>query len=186
MENDLTFANLQSLMRSRHERGNAIFGTGRCARRGIRREFGIGREAAAAAKTKGASVTLVGRTRAKLESAAQAIGGARVAVADIADRHAVQAVFDTITRVDHLVVTAGRFIAGKLNETDPDHLLAAWQERIAGPVYAIRAALPLMPATGSIVLTGGQLSDRPAAQGTSVIAAAVRGSRRWRSRSRWN
>ena len=147
---------------------------------------GIGREAAAAAKTKGASVTLVGRTRAKLESAAQAIGGARVAVADIADRHAVQAVFDTITRVDHLVVTAGRFIAGKLNETDPDHLLAAWQERIAGPVYAIRAALPLMPATGSIVLTGGQLSDRPAAQGTSVIAAAVRGSRRWRSRSRWN
>ncbi|VWC88491.1 short-chain dehydrogenase [Burkholderia aenigmatica] len=135
---------------------------------------GIGLEAAAAAKANGASVTLVGRTRAKLEAAAQAIGGARIAVADIADRHAVQAVFDTITRVDHLVVTAGRFIAGKLNETDPDHLLAALQERIAGPVYAIRAALPLMPATGSIVLTGGQLSDRPA-QGVSVIAAAVRG-----------
>ncbi|WP_423381654.1 SDR family oxidoreductase [Burkholderia sp. LMG 32019] len=136
---------------------------------------GIGLEAAAAAKAKGASVTLVGRTRAKLESAAQAIGGARIAVADIADRHAVQAVFDTLTRVDHLVVTAGQFIAGKLNETDPDHLLAALQERIAGPVYAIRAALPRMPASGSIVLTGGQLSDRPAAQGTSVIAAAVRG-----------
>ncbi|VWB59152.1 short-chain dehydrogenase [Burkholderia lata] len=135
---------------------------------------GIGLAAAAAAKAKGAGVTLVGRTRAKLESAAQAIGGARIEVADIADRHAVEAVFGTIARVDHLVVTAGRFIAGKLNETDPDQLLAALQERIAGPVYAIRAALPLMPATGSIVLTGGQLSDRPA-QGVSVIAAAVRG-----------
>ncbi len=32
-----------------------------------------------------------------------------------------------------------------------------------------------MPATGSIVLTGGQLADRPSGQGTSVIAAAVRG-----------
>lgn len=51
---------------------------------------GIGLAAAAAAKAKGASVTLVGRTRAKLDSAAQAIGGARVAVADIADRHAVR------------------------------------------------------------------------------------------------
>ncbi|MCA7948751.1 SDR family oxidoreductase [Burkholderia seminalis] len=136
---------------------------------------GIGLAAAAAAKARGAGVTLVGRTRAKLEAAAQAIGGAGIAVADIADRHAVQGVFDPLTRVDHLVVTAGRFIAGKLAETDPEHLLAALHERIAGPVHAIRAALPLLPATGSIVLTGGQLSDRPAAHGTSVIAAAVRG-----------
>jgi NAD(P)-dependent dehydrogenase (short-subunit alcohol dehydrogenase family) len=32
-----------------------------------------------------------------------------------------------------------------------------------------------MPPTASIVLTGGQLSDRPSGHGTSVIAAAVRG-----------
>ncbi|KWI56037.1 short-chain dehydrogenase [Burkholderia pseudomultivorans] len=136
---------------------------------------GIGLAAAMTAKARGAAVTLVGRSAARLEAAAQAIGGARTAIADIADRQAVQAVFDTMTRVDHLVVTAGRFIAGKLGETDPDQLLAAIQERIAGPVYAIRAALPLMPETGSIVLTGGQLSDRPSGHGTSVVAAAVRG-----------
>nr|WP_241020720.1 SDR family oxidoreductase [Burkholderia sp. Ac-20344] len=74
---------------------------------------GVGLAAAAAAQAKGAGVTLVGRTRAKLESAAQAIGGARIAVADIADRHAVQAVFDTIARVDHLVVAPG-FVATPL------------------------------------------------------------------------
>ncbi|KVM91762.1 short-chain dehydrogenase [Burkholderia diffusa] len=136
---------------------------------------GIGLAAAAAVKARGATVTLVGRTGATLAAAAQTIGGARTAIADIADRDAVQRVFEPMTRVDHLVVTAGRFIAGKLADTDPDHLLAALQERIAGPVHAIRAALPLMPATGSIVLTGGQLADRPSGQGTSVIAAAVRG-----------
>jgi len=32
-----------------------------------------------------------------------------------------------------------------------------------------------MPSTGSIVLTGGQLSDRPTGDGVSAIAAAVRG-----------
>ena len=45
-----------------------------------------------------------------------------------------------MTRVDHLVVTAGRFIAGKLADTDPDQLFAAMHERIAGPAYAIDPA----------------------------------------------
>jgi NAD(P)-dependent dehydrogenase (short-subunit alcohol dehydrogenase family) len=80
-----------------------------------------------------------------------------------------------MTRVDHLVFTAGTFIIGKLAEADPEQLLVTIRERIAGPLYAIKAALPLMPPTASIVLTGGSLSDRPSGHGTSVIAAAVRG-----------
>ncbi|MGU7773401.1 SDR family oxidoreductase [Burkholderia sp. MR1-5-21] len=134
---------------------------------------GIGLAAAKAAKARGADVTLVGRTPAKLDAAAQSIGGARTAVADIADRRAVEAVFGAMTRVDHLVITAGSFVAGKLADSDPERLIATVHERIAGPVYAIRAALPLMPPTASIVLTSGQLADRPSGQGTSVIAAAV-------------
>lgn len=136
---------------------------------------GIGLAAAAAAKARGAEVILVGRTASKLEAAARTIGGARTSVADIGDRHAVEALFQTMTRVDHLVICAGTFITGKLADSDPDRLLAALHERIAGPVYAIKAALPLMPSTASIVLTSGQLADRPTGHGTSVIAAAVRG-----------
>ena len=136
---------------------------------------GIGLATAAAAKAKGAEITLVGRSPEKIEAAARSIGGARTAVADIADRSAVEAVFRTLERVDHLVITAGSFIVGKLTESDPDQLLAAMHERIAGPLYAIKAALPLMPPTASIVLTSGQLGDRPSGDGTSVIAAAVRG-----------
>ncbi|WKE65626.1 SDR family oxidoreductase [Gallaecimonas kandeliae] len=136
---------------------------------------GLGLAAAAAAKARGAEVTLVGRTPAKLDVAATRIGGARTAVADIADRNSVEAVFGNLARVDHLVITAGGLQLGRLAESDPDWLLEEVQQRIAGPLYAIKAALPLMPPTGSIVLTGGQFSDRPPGNGESVIAAAVRG-----------
>lgn len=136
---------------------------------------GIGLATAYAAKARGADVTLVGRTAGKLQAAAQALDGARTVVSDIADRQGVEAVFTGLTRVDHLVITAGGLAGGRLADTDPDVLLAALQERISGPLYAIKAALAMMPATGSIVLTGGQFSDRPSAHGFSVISAAVRG-----------
>jgi NAD(P)-dependent dehydrogenase (short-subunit alcohol dehydrogenase family) len=99
----------------------------------------------------------------------------RTAVADIADRKSVEAVFTGMASVDHLVITAGGLAGGRLAETDPDELLTAVRERIAGPLYAIKAALALMPPTASIVLTGGQFSDRPSGNGVSVISAAVRG-----------
>lgn len=136
---------------------------------------GIGLATGVAAKAKGAIVTLIGRTPAKLEAAVRTIGGAQTAIADIAERKSVEAVFNGMTRVDHLVITAGGLYVGKLADSDPDQLLVEIQQRIAGAVYAIKAALPSMPPTGSIVLMGGQFSDRPPANGASITAAAVRG-----------
>lgn len=136
---------------------------------------GIGLATAVAAKAKGAIVTLIGRTPAKLEAAARKIEGAQTAIADIAERKSVEAVFNGMTRVDHLVITAGGLHVGKLADSDPDQLLVEIQQRIAGAVYAIKAALPSMLPTGSIVLMGGQFSDRPPANGASITAAAVRG-----------
>ena len=136
---------------------------------------GIGLATAAAAKAAGANVTLVGRTAARLKAAAGQLGGVETAVADITDRKSVEAVFAGMTAVDHIVVTAGRLAGGRLAETDPDQLAATLHERITGPLYVIKAALGLMPPTGSIVLTGGQFSDRPPGNGDSVVSAAVRG-----------
>ncbi|KQV44770.1 MULTISPECIES: SDR family oxidoreductase [unclassified Duganella] len=136
---------------------------------------GIGLAAAVQARSLGAELTLVGRNRAKLNQAADSLGGARVVVADITDRAEVEAVFAGLERVDHLVVTAGTFNAGRVADCDPDVLLHALDERIAGPLYAIKAALPLFSNRGSIILTGGQLSDRPTGNGVAVISAAVRG-----------
>jgi NAD(P)-dependent dehydrogenase (short-subunit alcohol dehydrogenase family) len=136
---------------------------------------GIGLATARAAQARGARVTLVGRNAVKLEAAADTVAGARTRIADIAERSQVEALFAGLARVDHLVITAGALAGGRLAETDPDTLFAALRERIAGPLYAIKAALPLMPPTGSIVLTGGLLSDRPSGGGFSVVSAAVRG-----------
>lgn len=136
---------------------------------------GIGLAAAVQAKRQGATLTLAGRDGEKLNQAAARLGGAHVVVADIADRKAVEQLFAGMRRVDHLVVTAGSFIAGKLAETDPDALLRAVDERIAGPLYAIKAALPLFAKHSSITLMGGQLSDRPTGDGVAVLSAAVRG-----------
>lgn len=136
---------------------------------------GIGLAAAQAAKAKGANITIVGRTAEKLQRAAGEIGGAQTAVADMASRESIEAVFAGMSRVDHLVITAGSVHAGKLAETDPDKLLAEVNEHIGGSLYAVKAAIGRMPTTGSIVLMGGQFSDRPAGNGTSTMALACRG-----------
>jgi len=73
------------------------------------------------------------------------------------------------------VTTSGSFTNGKITDTDPDTLLRALDERIAGPLYAIKAVLPLFAQHGSITLMGGQLSDRPMGSGVAVLSAAVRG-----------
>lgn len=134
---------------------------------------GIGLATAAAARALGADVTLIGRSSERLNAAAQTLDGARTRVADITDRQAVDAALSDRGRIDHLVVTAGGFAGGDLRGSDPDALFGTFRVVVGGALYAIRAALPSMPSNGSIVLTGGLLSDRPAA-GMAVLSAAVR------------
>lgn len=136
---------------------------------------GIGLATAEAAKAGGATVTILGRSEEKLAAAARKIAGIRTIMADISDRKSVEAAFAGLPRVDHLVITAGGLAGGRLAETDPDMLLRAIQERIGGALYAIKSVLPLMPPEGSIVLMGGQFSDRPSGNGVAVISAAIRG-----------
>lgn len=136
---------------------------------------GIGLATAITAKVLGANITIVGRTREKLERAAKEIGGAQIAIADIANRKSVEAVFAGISHIDHLVLTSGNVHAGKLAETDPDELMMEVNEHIAGTLYAVKAATLVMPSTGSIVLMGGQFSDRPSGNGTAIMAMACRG-----------
>lgn len=136
---------------------------------------GIGLATAKTLKTQGADVTIVGRTLERLQTAANQIGGARYVVADLADRKSIEAIFDDMTQVDHLVITAGGIHAGKLIDSDPEKLLSEVNEHISGSLYAVKSVIPLMPGTGSIVLMGGQFSDRPTGDGTSVMALACRG-----------
>jgi len=135
---------------------------------------GIGLATAAAAKAGGAQITLIGRSAERLDTAASNIGGARTRVADITNRSEVEAALSDLGRIDHLLVTAGGFAGGEMRRSDPDVLFRAIKVVIGGALYAIGAALAAIPPSGSIVLTGGLLSDRPGA-GMAALSAAVRG-----------
>ncbi len=136
---------------------------------------GIGYAVAHHAIRSGAMVTITGRCPSKLQTAADRLEGARTIVSDISSRQSVEAVFENLPNVHHLVITAGQRILGKLSEHDPEYLLEAVRERLFGAVYAIRAALPLLHKNSSITLTSGLLATRPTALGTAVIAAACGG-----------
>lgn len=135
---------------------------------------GLGLCAAECAQAAGATLTIIGRTPSRLETALRRLGNVRSALADICDRRSLEAAFARMDRVDHLVITAGSIRAGRLVDTDPDELIADLKERLIGPLYAIKAALPLMNPGSSVVLTGGQYSDRPA-EGAAIVSASVRG-----------
>jgi NAD(P)-dependent dehydrogenase (short-subunit alcohol dehydrogenase family) len=111
---------------------------------------GIGRAVAAHLASLGASLTLLGRDRARLFEAVQSLGGATCDAqpCDVRDETSVAAAFDAIARAGHrvaiLVNNAGRAASARLAATDA----GLWQEMLAvnltGVFHCTRAALPVL------------------------------------------
>ena len=123
---------------------------------------GIGLAVAHALAGAGWRVTLAGRNRARLESAARAIKGAEIAVVDVTDAEAVTA---AIREVDLLVNNAGGAVSAPFEKTS----MEVWREsldlNLMGTVHCIRAALPHMKAEGwgrivNIASTAGLIGYR--------------------------
>lgn len=136
---------------------------------------GIGAAVAAQARALGAEITLAGMNADRLAQASGALGGCRTMQLDVGSRTSVEQALGRAAPIDHLVITAGQRIVGTLADQDPDRLLHAVQERIAGAVYVIGACLARLSTNASITLTSGILVQRPTANGTAVLAAAAAG-----------
>ena len=117
---------------------------------------GIGAAIAAALARSGATLSVLGRDRARLDAQVAALGGADRAQAieiDVADETSVRAAFAAVRerfgRVDVLVNNAGQAGSAPLARTD----LALWQRMIAvnltGTFLCTREALPEMIKRGS-------------------------------------
>ncbi|WP_448951848.1 SDR family oxidoreductase [Labrys neptuniae] len=132
---------------------------------------GIGLAVADLASRNGARPVIVGRNAERLQAAAEATN-ARTIVADLAVPQAVHAGFAGLDRIDHLVITAGTVRLDPLRDLTPEGIEAVIAERIAGPLLAIQAALPLLASDGSITLTSAQLAMRPLPVG-ALMAGAV-------------
>jgi NAD(P)-dependent dehydrogenase (short-subunit alcohol dehydrogenase family) len=134
---------------------------------------GIGLATAHLAKTEGASVTITGRSDDKLRRAADTLGGAKTAIADVANETDLRQVFAACDRVDHLVILGASLVSGTIRDASLEDLGRPITERLWGAIHTIRYAAPKMTG-GSITLTSGLFSERPVA-GMAVVAAAVGG-----------
>ena len=134
---------------------------------------GIGEAVAKAFAARGAAVTITGRSKERLDQAAQRIGySVRAAEFDATSRGALDAFFATTGTVDHLVLSAspGAVGAGPIASLDESALRQAFDGKFFAHVKAIQAALPQLRPDGSVILVTAATA-RAAFAGTAGVAA---------------
>ena len=135
---------------------------------------GIGEATAQAFVARGAAVTITGRSKERLDQAAQRIGHPVLAAElDATSRGALDAFFATTGMIDHLVLSAspGAVAVGPIAALDEAALRQAFDGKFFAHVKAIQAALPRLRRDGSVTMVTAA-SARAAFPGTAGIAAA--------------
>jgi NAD(P)-dependent dehydrogenase (short-subunit alcohol dehydrogenase family) len=135
---------------------------------------GIGEATAGAFAAGGAEVIITGRSKQRLDEAAQRIGQPiQVAEVDANDTDALGGFFDAIGTVDHLVLAAspGAVGVGPIATLDEAALRQAFDGKFFAHVKAIQAALAHLRPDGSVTLVTAA-SARAAFAGSAGIAAA--------------
>jgi NAD(P)-dependent dehydrogenase (short-subunit alcohol dehydrogenase family) len=133
---------------------------------------GIGLSAATQAKAAGARVIVGGLDPAGAERVATDNGFDGWRAADVTRPETIDAALADIPRVDHLVLLAGTFVAGKVMEADVTYLHQAFDERLWAAVHTLRALGDRLAQDASITFISGALADRPNGMGTAVLSAA--------------
>lgn len=119
---------------------------------------GLGRELAADLCQRGTTVGIVARDAARLNETAARLGCAARWTCDITSGEQVTALFKEIERtwgkLDLLINAAGKSARGLAAKTTPEQFRELWELNFLGTVRCIQAALPLMPADGTVVNIG--------------------------------
>lgn len=135
---------------------------------------GIGEATARAFAARGAAVLITGRSKQRLDQAAERIGyPVEAAEVDATSRAALDAFFAAGGTIDHLVLAAspGAIGAGPIAALDEAALRQAFEGKVFAHIKAIQAALPRLRPDGSVtVITAA--SARAAFAGTAGLAAA--------------
>lgn len=137
---------------------------------------GMGKATANMAVALGAKVTIASRNPAKLQAAADEIGGGvKVAPVDTTEEAGVTSWVGGLGPVDHLVITASSAAHGAFADLPTDDLRAMVEAKFIGPYVAAREVVPVLAKGGSITLFSGVLSRRPSAGATGLgaVNAAV-------------
>ncbi|GAA1859689.1 SDR family oxidoreductase [Asanoa iriomotensis] len=137
---------------------------------------GLGLSVAAAAAERGATPIVASRRQ---ESVDRALGtlpsGALGATVDLTDPDSIDRLIGYAAPIDHLVYTAGEPLRiTMMPDLTPDTVRRFWETRFVGALSVIRAASMAGAIRASVVLTGGNASQRSApgwALGASVCGA---------------
>ena len=134
---------------------------------------GMGLATARLAKERGATVTIASRSAEKLDHAARQLGDVRAVVADMTIESDVGSIFHGLDHVDHVFVSAGGWFGARVMEADLDTFRSDVAQRIWGPIYIVRQAVPKMT-NGSITFLTGEAASKPAS-GAAVTCALLAG-----------
>jgi NAD(P)-dependent dehydrogenase (short-subunit alcohol dehydrogenase family) len=134
---------------------------------------GIGLSAAIQAKEAGAQVIIVGSNSERTEKVATENGFKGWRAADVARPNDIQSALKDIQHVDHLVMSAGSFIMGKVLEAEISTLSRIFDERIWAAVHVLRTLGNKLAPDASVTFFSGEVVDRPNPYGVALFAAAL-------------
>jgi NAD(P)-dependent dehydrogenase (short-subunit alcohol dehydrogenase family) len=127
---------------------------------------GIGFAVAEAVLAEGAQVVIGSSKAANVEAAVARLGqGATGGVVNVRDEASVQAFFEGVGALDHLAYTAGdwdRAQTGPIADLDFAAAASGMDVRFWGALRVVKHALPRLSAKGSITLTDGVRTHKPA------------------------
>ena len=121
---------------------------------------GIGLATARRARAEGARLVLTGRTPERLQKAAHELD-ARTAGFDATDAAAVNRFFSDLSKIDHVMVTAGRPHYGQLLEMDLPELRSEVDDHLFMVLQVARAAAHKIRPGGALLFMGGVGGRRP-------------------------
>ena len=136
---------------------------------------GIGLETARQARAKGARIILTARTPDRLNRAASELDALSTAVFDAEDSNALDRFFQNLPQIDHVMLTAGRPIYGRMLDMDIEQARRSLDGHLLLMLQVARNAAHKVRPGGALLFMGGTGARRPALGVglTSAVTAAM-------------
>lgn len=136
---------------------------------------GIGLETARHARAKGARIILTARTPDRLNRAANELDALSAAVFDAEDSNALDRFFQNLPQIDHVMLTAGRPIYGRMLDMDIEQARRSLDSHLLLMLQVARNAAQKVRPGGALLFMGGTGARRPAIGVglTSAVTAAM-------------
>jgi NAD(P)-dependent dehydrogenase (short-subunit alcohol dehydrogenase family) len=132
---------------------------------------GIGLATAQRLAAEGARVVLTGRRQEALDAAVASIGSSATGVrADVAKLDELDRVFAGLTELDIVFANAGGGEFAALPDITWEHYATTFNTNVAGTLFTVQKALPLLKPGASVILTSSNI-DVKGAGAFSVYAA---------------